>query len=91
MSNRKFHFILQNNIYKVAMVSTYRIFILDQVDQEEKCLHFAGLRQNVGISSLRKSFIPDLENPFRKMSERKNRQFSVILFLDTVYLSALEI
>ena len=33
---------------------------------------------NVGISSVKMSFISDFENPLRKTSERKNRKYSVI-------------
>ena len=45
-----------------------------------------GLRQYVGISSLQKSFISNFENPFRKTSERKNSQISVIFsWIQSIY------
>ena len=47
-------------------------------------LESSGFHQNVDLSSLLSKFISDFENPFRKTSERKNSQFSVIFFLDTV-------
>ena len=49
-----------------------------------KMLKSSVFHQNVDLSSLLRKFISDFENPFRKTSERRNSQFSVIFFLDTV-------
>ena len=46
------------------------------------------LQQNVGISSLQKSFISDLENPLRKTSEH-NYKFCARLFERTIKASNL--
>ena len=58
--------------------------ILASTIRDLEMLESSGFHQNVDLSSLLSKFISDFENPFRKTSERKNSQFSVIFFLDTV-------
>ena len=67
-----------------ACIYVYPQNLLSPTIQDLKMLESSGFQQNVDLNSLLSKFISDFENPFRKTSERKNSQFSVIFFLDTV-------
>ena len=58
--------------------------VLSPTIRDLKMLESSVFHQNVFLSSLLSKFISDFENPFRKTSERRYSQFSVIFFLDTV-------
>ena len=72
-----------------SLISSLSIYLYPQnllvpTIRDLEMLESSGFHQNVDLGSFLSKFISDFENPSRKTSERKNSQFSVFFFLDTV-------